>query len=165
MSQEIEPLLPREVWLASLPRVFAAAGCLIRDPEGRVLIVKAGYRPDWQFVGGTVDLGEDAAQCAGRELLEETGLTGEAGALLTVAWTHPVGDMPHPAVHFLFDFGTIPADSPVTLPAGELDAYRWATTEEALTLLGPTRAPRLAAGLEALADGRTRMVTTPAGGF
>ncbi|WP_457031975.1 NUDIX domain-containing protein [Kitasatospora sp. P5_F3] len=165
MSEESKTLQPRDQWLASLPRVYAAAGCLIRDPAGRVLIVKAGYRPDWQFVGGTVDRGEDAAQCASRELLEETGLVGQAGPLLTVAWTHPTEDLAHPAVHFLFDFGTIPADSPITLPAGELDDYRWVTVEEAYTLLGATRAPRLEGGLAALADGRTRMVTTPAGGF
>jgi 8-oxo-dGTP diphosphatase len=165
MSEESKTLLPRDQWLASLPRVFAAAGCLIRDPAGRVLIVKASYRPDWQFVGGTVDRGEDAEQCAVRELQEETGLVAEAGPLLTVAWTHPTEDLGHPAVHFLFDFGTIPADTPITLPAGELDDYRWVTVEEAHPLLGPTRSPRLAAGLAALADGRTRMVTTPAGGF
>ncbi|MEU9131737.1 NUDIX hydrolase [Kitasatospora sp. NPDC048540] len=159
------PMKTRDQWLASLPRVYAAAGCLITDPAGRVLIVKAGYREHWQFVGGTVDRGENPRQCAGRELLEETGIVKEAGDLLVVAWTNPSDELDHPAGHFLFDLGTIAADTPVTLPAGELDDHRWATVEEALALLGPARSLRLAAGLEARADGRTRILTTPTSGF
>ncbi|GAA5003538.1 NUDIX hydrolase [Kitasatospora paranensis] len=160
------PLLQsREEWLASLPRVYAAAGCLITDPQGRVLIVKAGYREHWQFVGGTVDLGENPQQCAGRELQEETGIEREAGELLAVAWTNPSTELDHPACHFLFDLGTIDADTPITLPAGELDAHRWAEPGEALRLLGPARSLRLAAGLQARADGRVRIVSSPVSGF
>ncbi|GAA2138757.1 NUDIX hydrolase [Kitasatospora kazusensis] len=159
------PLTSRDEWLASLTRVYAGAGCLISDPEGRVLIVKAGYREHWQFVGGSVDAGEDPKQCAERELLEETGIVKQPGELLAVAWTHPSADLAHPAVHFLFDLGTIPADTPITLPAGELDTYRWVTTDEALTLLGPSRSLRLAAALEARTDGRVRIVSTTTSGF
>ncbi|WP_371497921.1 NUDIX hydrolase [Kitasatospora sp. NBC_00374] len=160
------PLLQsREEWLASLHRVYAAAGCLITDPAGRVLIVKAGYREHWQFVGGTVDLGENPRQCASRELTEETGIVREAGELLVVAWTNPSGELDHPASHFLFDLGTMAADTPITLPAGELDDHRWASPEEALTLLGPARSLRLTAGLAARADGRTRVLTSPSSGF
>ncbi|MGW4382726.1 NUDIX domain-containing protein [Kitasatospora sp. NPDC004531] len=155
----------REDWLASLHRVYAAAGCLITDPDGRVLIVKAGYRDSWQFVGGTVDLGENAEQCATRELFEETGLRRDAGALLVVAWTHPSGELGHPACHFLFDLGVFAADTPIALPEGELDAYRWATVPEALALLGPARALRLEAGLAAREDGRARVATAPDSGF
>ncbi|MDH6124545.1 NUDIX hydrolase [Kitasatospora sp. GP82] len=160
------PLLQtRDEWLASLTRVYAAAGCLISDQQGRVLIVKAGYREHWQFVGGTVDPGENPVECAKRELLEETGIVGEPGELLAVAWTHPSAELEYPACHFLFDFGTIPADTPITLPPGELDSHRWVTPEEALTLLGPSRSLRLTASLAARADGRVRVVTSPNAGF
>lgn len=159
------PLTTRDEWLASLTRVYAASGCLISDPEGRVLIVKAGYREHWQFVGGTVDPGENPEECAERELLEETGIVKQPGALLVVAWTNPAADIEFPAAHFMFDLGTIPADTPITLPAGELDAHRWVTPEEALLLLGPSRSVRLTAALEARADGRTRVVTSPSSGF
>lgn len=162
---DVQPLQSRDEWLASLERVFAASGCLITDPEGRVLIVKASYREHWQFVGGTIDPGENPQQCAKRELLEETGLVREPGDLLAVAWTHPAGELPYPACHFLYDLGTIPADTPITLPAGELDDHRWATVDEALELLGPARSLRLRAGLAARADGHTRTITSPNSGF
>ncbi len=160
-----EPLLAREAWLASLPRSYAAAGCVLQDEEGRVLIVKAGYREHWQFPGGTIDLGEGPDVCAGRELEEETGIVKEPGALLAISWTHPSAELDHPAVHFLFDLGTVPNDTPVTVPAGELDTYRWAPVPEALELLGPARSLRLAAALEARTDGRVRIVTSPVSGF
>lgn len=160
------PLLgTRDEWLASLTRVYAASGCLISDPEGRVLIVKAGYREHWQFVGGTVDPGENPLECAERELLEETGIVKKPGALLAVSWTHPAGELTYPAAHFLFDLGTIPADTPITLPVGELDSHRWVTTDDALKLLGPSRSLRLSAGLAARTDGQTRIITSPSAGW
>ncbi|MFC8449269.1 NUDIX domain-containing protein [Kitasatospora sp. NPDC057223] len=160
-----DPLLAREAWLASLPRAYAAAGCLLQDEEGNVLIVKAGYREHWQFPGGTIDLGEGPDVCAGRELEEETGIVKEPGALLAISWTHPSAELDHPAAHFLFDLGTVPTGTPVTVPAGELDTYRWAPVPEALQLLGPARSLRLAAALEARTDGRVRIVTSPVSGF
>ncbi|MFF7990383.1 NUDIX domain-containing protein [Kitasatospora xanthocidica] len=160
-----EPLKSREEWLASLPRIYAAAGCLLRDESGRILIVKAGYREHWQFPGGTVDLGEGPVECAKRELEEETGIVRETGALLAISWTHPSGELDHPAEHLMFDFGTVPDDTPVTVPAGELDEHRWVPVEEALELLGPARSARLRAALAAAEDGRVRIVTTHISGF
>jgi 8-oxo-dGTP pyrophosphatase MutT (NUDIX family) len=98
-------------------------------------------------------------------LEEETGIVREAGELLAVSWTHPSGELDHPAEHFMFDFGTVPDGTPVTVPAGELDTYRWAPVEEALELLGPARSARLRAALEAAVDGRVRIVTTHISGF
>ncbi|MBV2154706.1 NUDIX domain-containing protein [Kitasatospora sp. SUK 42] len=161
----VEPLRSREEWLASLPRIYAAAGCLLRDESGRILIVKAGYREYWQFPGGTIDRGEGPVRCSERELEEETGLVKEAGALLAISWTHPSDELDHPAQHLMFDFGTVPDGTPVTVPAGELDTYRWAAVPEALELLGPARSVRLRAALEAAVDGRVRIVTTEMSGF
>ncbi|GAA1958094.1 NUDIX hydrolase [Kitasatospora viridis] len=148
----------RAAWLASLPRSYTGAAVLLTDQDGRVLVLKPNYRPGWQFAGGTIDLGEDAAQCARRELLEETGLDLPVGRLLTVVWTHPSEQLDHPAVHFVFDVDPVPAGTAIALQESELEDYRWATVEEAAALLGPARAPRLRAALAAREDGAVRVI-------
>ncbi|WP_035842219.1 NUDIX domain-containing protein [Kitasatospora azatica] len=154
-----EQLLPRDAWLASLPRSYTAAGTLLTDEAGRVLILKPNYRPGWQFAGGTIDVGEDALECARRELLEETGLDREIGRLLVVSWTHPSEALNHPAVHFIFDAGVLPVGTPISVQEAELEEYRWAPLEEAYELLGPAREPRLRAALAAREDGVVRVVS------
>lgn len=59
-------------------RVVDVAVGVVRGPDGRVLMTErtagkpgAGF---WEFPGGKVDPGEDPAQAAKRELLEEVGL-------------------------------------------------------------------------------------------
>jgi ADP-ribose pyrophosphatase YjhB (NUDIX family) len=85
------------------PRV--AAGALIRDVDGRVLLVKPTYKDGWDIPGGYVEPGESPAQACGREVAEEIGLHRIPGRLLLVDWA------PHPdegdKLLFLFDGGTL----------------------------------------------------------
>lgn len=85
------------------PRV--AAGALIRDGEGRVLLVKPTYKDGWDIPGGYVEPGESPAQACAREITEEIGLHRTPGRLLLVDWA------PHPdegdKLLFLFDGGTL----------------------------------------------------------
>jgi 8-oxo-dGTP pyrophosphatase MutT (NUDIX family) len=159
VGMDQEELLPRDAWLASLPRSYTAAGTLLTDEAGRVLVLKPNYRPGWQFAGGTIDLGEDALECARRELREETGLDREIGRLLVVAWTHPSAELNHPAVHFVFDAGVVPVGTAIALQEAELEEYRWLPVAEAAELLGPAREPRLRAALAAREDGVVRVLS------
>ena len=60
---------------------LAGAAVLLRDGEGRVLLVEPNHRYGWALPGGTVesDLGETPRQAARRETLEETRPGGRAG--------------------------------------------------------------------------------------
>ncbi|HZW48459.1 MAG TPA: NUDIX hydrolase [Microvirga sp.] len=54
--------------------------------EGQALLVRRANPPDaglWGFPGGKIDFGETVADAAVRELLEETGITGEAQEVIT----------------------------------------------------------------------------------
>lgn len=62
----------------------AAIAVVIRS--NRVLLVKRANPPDeglWGFPGGKIDFGENIMQAAQRELLEETGICGQAQQAFT----------------------------------------------------------------------------------
>jgi len=64
-----------------------AAGILVRDDEGRVLLVRRKFEPFaglWTMPAGFIEYGEEAAETAVRELEEETGLIIEIDRTHTV---------------------------------------------------------------------------------
>lgn len=68
------------------------AGAVVRDGDGRLLLVRRGHAPAagrWSLPGGRVEAGETPQAAAAREVAEETGLTVAVGALLA---TVPLGD-------------------------------------------------------------------------
>ncbi|MCW2912649.1 MAG: hydrolase [Actinomycetia bacterium] len=60
-----------------LVRIRPAAGALAVDGQGRVLLIwRHRFIPDawgWELPGGRVEAGEEPAEAAAREVLEETG--------------------------------------------------------------------------------------------
>ncbi|WP_377272457.1 NUDIX domain-containing protein [Peterkaempfera sp. SMS 1(5)a] len=166
-------LLPVDQYLAGLTRAYVASGALITDASDRLLIVKPTYRTRWSLPGGTVDPGEDPAQCVVREVAEETGLTVTLVRLAAVHWTEHVdgresGVRPtsgHPGLQFVFDCGSVPDGTEVRLPPDELEDFRWCTPEEAYRLLSPGSVRRLRAALAVRDRGRTAFISgnTPPG--
>jgi 8-oxo-dGTP pyrophosphatase MutT (NUDIX family) len=63
------------------------ADALIRDPDGRVLLVRRADDRRWAMPGGWVDPGETPAQAAVREAFEETGLVVADPQLRHIATT------------------------------------------------------------------------------
>ncbi len=60
-------------------------GAVIKDGQGRLLLVKRGHEPGaglWSLPGGRIEAGETDAEALVREMLEETGLQVEPGRLL-----------------------------------------------------------------------------------
>lgn len=56
------------------PRWMISARCLVRDREGRILLVRHRHWNDWGLPGGVVNKGELTQRAAVREVLEETGV-------------------------------------------------------------------------------------------
>ena len=68
------------------PRLPLGAGALIRDAEGRVLLIHQTYQrpPLWLPPGGWVDRGETPQQAACREVREELGVRVAVGRPLAI---------------------------------------------------------------------------------
>jgi 8-oxo-dGTP diphosphatase len=114
----MSPLDPAE------KRPVLCAGAVIRDGDGRLLLVRRGHEPGagrWSVPGGRVEPGETPAAAAAREVTEETGLVVTVGALLA---TVTIGD------YLVHDFAA-------TVTGGELRAgddasdVRWCSLADA----------------------------------
>jgi 8-oxo-dGTP diphosphatase len=68
-------------------RAEAARAGVADAPAGGVVLVKRRYEPlagHWSLPGGTLEVGETLEAAVARELLEETGLRVEVGAVIDV---------------------------------------------------------------------------------
>lgn len=152
MTQE---LTEYATYIASLPRVLAAAAALFRDTEGRVLLVEPNYRKGWALPGGTIesDAGETPRQAARRETLEEIGLDVELGQLLVVDWAR--GPDRPPIAAYLYDGGVLDAErlAAIQLQEEELLSWRLVPVDEVRTYAIGSLGGRILAALAALADG------------
>ncbi|MGB7539320.1 MAG: NUDIX domain-containing protein [Anaerolineales bacterium] len=98
------PLQPTWAFLrslvGSLPLVLPGATALIRDEDGRMLLVRRTDSGRWMFPGGLLELGESLAGTAIREAGEETGLQIEPLRIRGVFGGHrvvyPQGDTLYP---------------------------------------------------------------------
>ena len=55
--------------------IMVGARCLLRDDQGRILLIKRSDNGLWAVPAGGMELGDTVRQCAIRETYEETGLT------------------------------------------------------------------------------------------
>jgi 8-oxo-dGTP diphosphatase len=65
--------------------VIPCVGAVIKDDQGRLLLIKRGHDPGaglWSIPGGRIEPGETDAEALVREMREETGLAVQAGPLL-----------------------------------------------------------------------------------
>ncbi|PTM96705.1 NUDIX hydrolase [Streptomyces sp. VMFN-G11Ma] len=128
-----------------------AAGVLLFDEQGRVLLVDPTYKAGWEFPGGVVEAGEAPARAGVREVAEETGIRlDDVPRLLVVDWEAPAPPA-YGGLRLLFDGGRL--DSAETarllLPGPELRGWRFVTEEEAADLLPAVRYERLRWALRA----------------
>jgi len=136
-------------WYARLPTLFAAAAALFASADGRVLLVKPNYRNHWSLPGGILEHGEPPHEGCRREIGEELGLDITPGRLLVLGWAGLDGKRPRPVMHFVFDGGTLAADTPIRLQAEELDDYRFVEVSQLDDYLPALISARVAAAIRA----------------
>lgn len=144
-----------------LPGIPASAGALLRDEQGRILLLKPTYKQGWTIPGGVMEAdGETPWQACRREVLEETGLTVARGRLAAVD-TRPAKTRKAMGLRFLFDCGVVPSAeaAAIVVQAEEISEFAFVAPDEALALLRPAVSRRVAAALQAshcvyLEDGR-----------
>jgi 8-oxo-dGTP diphosphatase len=144
----------RTEFLATLPRKRITAGALIRDDQGRVLLVEPTYKDRWLTPGGTVESGESPAEGAAREVLEELGVPLPIGRPLVMQWRQEEDD-PDGVLHFAYDGGVVdaPTIARFRLPPVELHSFRFVEPAEVPTLTSTETAERVDAAIRAEALG------------
>lgn len=133
---------PDAEYYSALPRKRAAAGALITDAAGAVLIVEPTYKAHWEVPGGIVEAGETARQACVRECLEELGVPIAIGRLLVVEHQTGLGERGD-SVMFIYDGGELPVGRSLQLPPAELRSYRFVRADGLDELMGPRLASRL----------------------
>jgi 8-oxo-dGTP diphosphatase len=112
------PLYERdpEAWQAHLaegnakqPRKRVAVDALLRDQQGRILLVKPSYKPGWDLPGGMVEANESPLDALRRELTEELDLNRPSYRLLCIDWVPPHGPWDD-QISFIFDGGSLQSD-------------------------------------------------------
>ncbi|WP_052489028.1 NUDIX hydrolase [Streptomyces sp. 150FB] len=130
-----------EIDSARPPRRRIGAVVLVRDVEGRVLLVKPTYRhadsaSGWQLPGGGAHQGETVAGAAARELLEETGLVRRLTHFVALDYVPAAAEgKSAEGYNVVCDGGTLTAAeaSGVAVPdsaADELSACAWVGLDE-----------------------------------
>ena len=131
---------------------MAAAGAVIRDPNGRVLLVEPNYKQSWEIPGGVVDEGESPRETCARELREELAMDRVPGRLLVVDHCR----RPHvtwEGLRFVFDGGVMERAhlDRIALPSDELRSFRMVEPRDVAVLVSEPLSLRLAVAIHQVA--------------
>ncbi len=147
------------------------ASAIVFDEQDRVLLVHHNRIGLWLYPGGHVDINEDPAQAAHREVLEETGISTEAfddgmfvhPAVTTHATPYTIIEMDvndgkfgqHRHIDFVYVLHAV-AGSLVS-QATEVTGARWVPVTEVASLNTPPELPLLISNALEWAKSRPRL--------
>lgn len=135
-------------WPPGLP---VSCGALVRDAQGRLLVLKPTYKTGWALPGGIMEAdGETPWEACRREVREETGLDLTHARLAAVD-SRPAKPGRRLGIRFLFDAGVLPDDvlAAVVPQESEIAEIRLAPVDEALPMLRKAIRRRVRAALDA----------------
>lgn len=142
------------MYVASLARKRMAVAALIRDADGRALLVNPTYEDSWLVPVGAVDADESPHAACRREVAEEIGLSLPPGRILAVDWTPQDPDWPE-GVFLVYDGGTLSAADigRIVVQDDELHGFRFAAPDEIASLVNPPLARRIESAFLAVRSG------------
>lgn len=116
-------------------RHFIVAATVIRDDEGRILLVRKRGTSRFMLPGGKIEAGESPAECAIREAHEELGVSLDPDLLEPLGeWTAPAANEPEHTVHgHMFTHPFLPGIA----VQGEIDELLWIDPETTRDDLAP----------------------------
>ncbi|MEJ5944829.1 NUDIX hydrolase [Pseudokineococcus basanitobsidens] len=133
------------------PTSLVSAGLVLRDPAGRVLLLRTSYKVPWEVPGGVVEDGEGLRGAAAREAHEELGLDLDPGRLLVLERRGADGPQPQRLLALL-DGGVHDVDLPARCRFldGEVLEAAWCGAQEVRARTGAGLATRVEAALARL---------------
>ncbi len=110
------------------PRRIEAAGAVVVDGRGRVLLVRRGRAPsagEWTLPGGRVEAGESSDAAVLRELREETAVEGRVVASLGVVEVRRDGE-----VYAIHEYLVAPVSDALARAGDDAADVRWVRRDE-----------------------------------
>lgn len=136
----------------SAARHFVVAAVVIRDAEGRILVVRKAGTSRYMLPGGKIEAGESPEGAAVRELHEEVGAVLDEAQLISLGdWTAPAANEPDHSVHgYIFEHPWVPDLS----PRAEIADALWLHPSEMVRRddLAPLLVTRVLPALAAIVD-------------
>lgn len=122
-----------------------AAGALLFNDAGKLLIVKPSYKPGWEIPGGAVEAEESPAVACRREVREELGIDVELTGLLCVDYNSSTPSYLE-SLMFLFAVPVLTSAqaAAIVVAEDELTQARFCEPSEAVELLGARLGQRVA---------------------
>ena len=125
--------------MGDTPKHSVSVAGVVVDPAGRVLVIQRRDNGHWEPPGGVLELGETFDEGARREIVEETGILVEVERL-----TGAYKNIPHGIVALVFRCRPVGGKLSTT---DESVSVKWVDSEEALSLMTPAYAIRVADAL------------------
>ncbi len=124
----------------AMPTHIVAAGGIVEDAEGKILLVKT-IHGGWVFPGGQVEVGENVVDALKREVLEESGIEITVSHLIgiysntgTYLWHDETTEIP---TKVMLDFVCHPIGGALAT-SDETTASQWVPRDQVLELIsGP----------------------------